>query len=221
MTSTRALLMLIAGLAGTMGFSGCQTSAYYSVREKLGTPKREILADRVEGARESQQEAKAQFGSALEQFLAVTKVDTGDLATGYNQLARELKLSEDRAKEVRDRIASVDSVAGALFDEWEAELSQYASASLRDQSARQLRDTRARYESLAKTMQAAADRMDPVLTLLRDQVLFLKHNLNARAVAGLGATSRELERDVSRLIADMERSIKEADAFIRSIQNGS
>lgn len=218
--TSRALLILIAGLAGTMSFTGCQSSAYYSVREKLGTPKREILADRVESARESQQEAKAQFGSALEQFLAVTKVETGGLSAGYEQLSRELKLSEDRAKDVRDRIASVDSVALALFEEWDAELSQYASTSLRDQSARQLRETRARYESLAKAMQTAADRMDPVLTLLRDQVLFLKHNLNARAVAGLGATSRELERDVTRLITDMERSIKEADAFIRAIQDG-
>ncbi len=218
---SRALLLLVAGLAGVSVFTGCQSSAYYSVREKLGTPKREILADRVESARESQQEAKVQFSSALEQFLAVTKVDTGDLAAGYDRLARELKLSEDRAKEVRDRIKSVDSVALALFDEWDAELAQYASPALRDQSARQLRETRARYESLAKTMSAAADRMDPVLTLLRDQVLFLKHNLNARAVAGLGSTSRELQRDVSRLIADMERSIKEADAFIRTIQNGA
>lgn len=218
---SRALLLLIAGFAGATVFTGCQSSAYYSVREKLGTPKREILADRVESARESQQEAKAQFSSALEQFLAVTKVDTGDLAAGYERLSGELKLSEDRAKEVRDRIKSVDSVALALFDEWDAELAQYASPALRDQSARQLRETRARYESLAKTMSAAADRMDPVLTLLRDQVLFLKHNLNARAVAGLGSTSRELQRDVSRLIADMERSIKEADAFIRAIQNGA
>ena len=211
---------MLCGLAGSLAFSGCQSSAYYSLREKMGTPKREILATRVEDARESQQEAKEQFGSALEQFLAVTKVDSGELAASYAALSRELKLSEDRAKDVRNRIAGVDSVATALFAEWETELSNYASASLREQSAAQLKATRTRYENLARTMQTAADRMDPVLTLLRDQVLFLKHNLNARAIAGLGGTTRELERDVSRLIADMERSIKEADAFIRAIQSG-
>ena len=211
---------MLCGLAGGLTFSGCQSSAYYSLREKMGTPKREILATRVEDARESQQEAKEQFGSALEQFLAVTKVDTGELAASHAALSRELKLSEDRAKDVRNRIAGVDSVAAALFVEWETELSNYASASLREQSAAQLKATRARYENLARTMQTAADRMDPVLTLLRDQVLFLKHNLNARAIAGLGGTTRELERDVSRLITDMERSIKEADAFIRAIQSG-
>src|SRR5690606_2910079 len=114
---------------------------------------------RVEDARESQQEAKEQFGSALEQFLAVTKVDTGELAASHAALSRELKLSEDRAKDVRNRIAGVDSVAAALFVEWETELSNYASASLREQSAAQLKATRARYENLARTMQTAADRM--------------------------------------------------------------
>lgn len=214
-------ILILCACAGLLGLSGCQTSAYYSVMEKMGTPKREILATRVEDARESQQEAKTQFSSALEQFLAVTKVDAGDLAPAYESLSRELKLSEERAKTVRERIKSVDSVAGALFAEWETELAQYSSDSLRQQSADQLRATRTRYESLAKAMQNAANRMDPVLTLLRDQVLFLKHNLNARAIAGLSGTSQELQRDVSRLIADMERSIKEADAFIRAIQNGS
>ncbi len=217
----RPLFLILGGLAVSLAFSGCQTSAYYSVMEKMGTPKREILATRVEDARKSQQEAKAQFSSALEQFLVVTKVDTGNLATSYDALSRELKLSEDRAKAVRDRIASVDSVAGALFTEWEAELASYASDSLRNQSAGQLKATRARYEILAKAMQTAADRMDPVLVLLRDQVLFLKHNLNARAIAGLSSTSRDLQRDVSRLITDMERSIKEADTFIQAMQNGS
>lgn len=217
----RILFIISCGIVGTMGFSGCQTSAYYSVMEKMGKPKREILSGRVEDARESQQKAKEQFRSALDQFLAVTKVDTGNLATSYEALNRELKRSEDRAKEVRDRISAVDSVAGVLFEEWEHELTQYASDSLRAQSADQLKATRNRYESLAKSMQTAANRMDPVLVLLRDQVLFLKHNLNARAIAGLSSTSRELQRDVSQLIADMERSIKEADSFIQAIQNGS
>lgn len=217
----RTLAFCAAVLAGGFALTGCQSSAYYSVMEKMGTPKRDILKTRVEDARESQEKAKTQFGSALDQFMAVTKVQPDGLNDAYNALNRELKLSEDRAKDVRDRIAAVDSVAAALFKEWEAELPQYASESLRAQSAEQLKATRVRYESLAKAMQTAANRMDPVLTLLRDQVLFLKHNLNARAVAGLGGTTRQLERDVSRLISDMERSIKEADAFIRAIQNGS
>ena len=59
--------------------------------------------------------------------------------------------------------------------------------------------------------------VDPVLDAFRDQVLFLKHNLNAQAISALGGTTRDLQKDISRLIADMEKSIKEADAFIAAM----
>ncbi|HYC71081.1 MAG TPA: DUF2959 domain-containing protein [Opitutaceae bacterium] len=197
--------------------SGC-AGAYYSAMEKIGIPKREILVDRVGEAREAQQEAKQQFASALEQFLAVTKVPATELQATYERLNGEFKRSEARANEVRERIGAIDSVAKALFEEWNVELSQYSSASMRQQSERQLAATKQRYASLMRVMNQAADRMTPVLDAFRDQTLHLKHNLNAQAIAALDDTTRDLQRDISRLIADMEKSIREADAFISSMQ---
>lgn len=197
--------------------AGC-SSVYYGAMEKIGVPKRQILVDRVAAARGSQQEAKQQFASALEQFLAVTKVPATGLQATYERLNAEFKRSEDRAQEVRDRIAAIDDVAQALFREWETELGQYTNPALRSQSARQLAATKQRYAALMRVMEQAAARMAPVLDAFRDQVLFLKHNLNAQAVAALGETNRTLRGDISRLIADMEKSIKEADAFLATLQ---
>lgn len=189
--------------------------------EKFGVAKREILADRVEKTREAQQEAKEQFADALQRFLAVTKVDAGDLQKKYDAMNSEFQRSEGRAKEVRDRIAAVEDVAGALFREWKAELAQYSNASLRSNSQRQLDQTRRRYDSLLTLMKRAADRMDPILATFRDQVLYLKHNLNARAIAALGSTQRTLEADIARLISDMEISIREAENFIQGLKTGA
>ena len=66
----------------------------------------------------------------------------------------------------------------------------------------------------------STDSMDPVLSVFSDRVLFLKHNLNARAIAALDTESADVEGDVARLIAEMERSISAADTFIREM-NGS
>ena len=203
-------------LALLLVLAGC-SSAYYGAMEKFGVAKREILVDRVEDSRKAETAAKEQFASALEHFLAVTKVDGGDLQKKYNELNRELKRSEDRAKEVRDRIAAVEDVAEALFREWKQELGQYSSSSLRNESQRELDGTRRRYDTLIRLMRRAADRMDPVLATFRDQVLFLKHNLNARALASLDTTNRTLDADVSQLIADMEISIREAESFIKNL----
>ncbi len=208
-------LALLACVA--LVLSGC-SSAYYGAMEKIGIPKRQILVDRVEAARGAQQEAKQQFASALEQFLAVTKVPHTELKATYDRLNDEFKRSESRAKEVRDRIAAIDDVARALFEEWNVELSQYSNPTLRSQSERQLDATKQRYSELMRVMRAASAKMDPVLATFRDQVLFLKHNLNAQAVAALGDTSRDLQKEISRLIADMEKSIREADAFISTMQ---
>jgi len=207
-----ALGLLLAAVCGC-------SSTYYNAMEKFGFAKRDILVDRVDKTREAQTEAKQQFSSALEHFIAVTQADGGELQRKYDDLNREFSRCEARAKDVRDRIAAVDDVAEALFREWKQELGQYSNASLRAQSQQQLNDTRRRYDELMRLMRRAADRMDPVLATFRDQVLFLKHNLNARAIASLDTTRSTLEADISRLIADMETSIREAETFIATLKS--
>jgi hypothetical protein len=198
--------------------AGC-SSAYYGAMEKFGIAKREILADRVDATRKAQQEAKEQFADALQRFLAVTKADGGDLQRKYEEMSNQFKRSESQAKEVREKISAVEDVAQALFREWKQELAQYSNAALRSDSERQLATTQRRYDALLGLMKRAAERMDPVLATFRDQVLYLKHNLNARAVSSLGSTQRTLEADISRLISDMETSIREAEVFIRDLKS--
>ncbi len=197
---------------------GCST-VYYNTMEKMGIHKRDILVDRVVAARDTQEEAKEEFASALEHFSSVVNFDGGDLEDKYQELKDELERMEDKAKEVHERIAAVEDVAEALFDEWEEELDQYSNPRLRRASEEKLRQTRRRYNQLIRAMKRAEAKIEPVLVPLRDEVLFLKHNLNARAIASLKVELARIETDVSRLIRDMEHSIKEADTFIKTLNN--
>ena len=197
---------------------GC-SSAYYAALEQVGIPKREVLVDRVEAARDAQQDAQAQFKDALEQFKALVGYDGGKLEAMYESLRATSDASTVKAREVRDRIAAVKDVAEALFKEWEGELQQYSDAGLRRKSERQLNETRARYGRVVAAMDRAAARMDPVLAVLHDQVLFLKHNLNARALGSLEDTAASLQADVNKLVADMQTAIAEANRFIGELQN--
>ncbi len=197
--------------------SAC-SGAYYRAMETIGIEKRDIMVDRVEAARDAQAEAKEQFTSALERFGALVKFDGGDLESIYDRLNSELKKSERRAEAVRNRIAAVEDVSEALFDEWEEELTQYTNASLRETSRRRMQATRQAYEELIRKMRRAESTMMPVLAAFRDQVLFLKHNLNARAIASLEREYATIDRDIRRLVNEMEASIREADSFIRQLQ---
>lgn len=195
---------------------GC-SRVYYDTMERFGVEKRDILVDRVQDARNEQEDAKEQFQTALDRFSEVINFEGGDLEAKYRQLDSEYQRSQSQAAAVRDRIAAVEDVAGALFREWEAELDEYESASLRRSSEQKLQSTRLQYDRLIAAMRRAESRMDPVLEALQDQVLFLKHNLNAKAIASLEDELVLVETDVSRLIKEMEASIAEADQFIRSM----
>ena len=197
--------------------AGCQ-SLYYGTMEKFGKYKRDILVDRVKDARDAQQQTKEQFASALEKFRSVVNVQGGKLQEKYDQLKSELDKSESKATAVRKRINDVEDVAQALFDEWTKELDQYKNAELKEASRKKLEQTRRKYSLLIGAMKKAESKIEPVLSTFRDQVLFLKHNLNAQAIASLQTELGTMETDIGRLITEMENSIGEADKFIKTMQ---
>ena len=204
-------------LALTLGaLIGCE-SAYYRGMERFGIHKRDILVDRVEEVQSAQKEGQEQFRSALEQFRALVDVDAGELGKTYDKLDAEYRDSVAAADRIRERIDSVESVATALFKEWESELDQYQSSALRADSAAKLRETREHYKKLMAAMRRAEARLDPVLKPLHDQVLYLKHNLNARAIGALKGELASINSDVDALVKAMEQSIAEADRFIEQM----
>lgn len=194
---------------------------YFRVVESAGHNKRDILVTRVEQARDSLEEAKAQFQTALEKFSQLTHYDGGDLGDVYRQLKIEYDYSKARALAVQDRIGAVEGVALALFKEWEAELEQYTNRSLRSSSRQKLKLTQQHYGHLITAMRRAESKIDPVLRVFQDQVLYLKHNLNARAIASLEQELQAMSAGVSGLIGAMERSILRANSFVESLNGAS
>lgn len=217
--TTRSLCSLptVGGLLLCLLLAGC-SSMYYSAMEKLGIEKREILVDRVEDARDAQTDAQETFRSSLERFQSVVETPDTPLQEKYDTIRTAFEDSQDVAEEVRDRIDAVEDVSEALFDEWEDELELYESASLRRNSERQLQDTRSQYNTLIARMHRAEAKMAPVLEAFEDQVLFLKHNLNAQAIGALEQELSQIRADVDRLIQDMEDSIAESEAFIEQFR---
>lgn len=195
------------------------TTMYLEGLEKVGIPKRDVMVYRVEKARDTQEETKEQFKSALEQFTAATNFSGGDLEATYNRLNDAYEASVGKAEEVRTRIADIESVSEALFTEWKQEITQYSNASMRQSSQRKLDTTQAHYHQLIASMKQAEAKIEPILRVFQDQVMFLKHNLNARAIASLKGELGTIQSDVSALITSMEKSINEANAFISTMEN--
>ena len=215
--SAYALLKIAIVLCCVSMFAGC-SSTYYSAMEKVGKHKRDIMVDRVEGARDSQAEAQQQFKSALEQFDSVVKLEETDLKKAYDSLNKEYEKSDAAAAKVSERIDKVESVADDLFDEWADELDEYQNKELRRSSKKQLDQTKDRYKEMIASMHQAEASMEPVLKIFRDNVLFLKHNLNAQAIGSLQGEFTNLKGEIDSLVKKMNTAIESSNKFIADIK---
>ncbi|MDD3181168.1 MAG: DUF2959 domain-containing protein [Opitutaceae bacterium] len=195
---------------------GCQ-SIYYSAWEKLGVEKRELLRKRVVAARDEQKEAGEQFKDAMTRLKEITGFDGGKLEKAYSELKGDFDGCTSRSEAVRKRIKDMETVAEDLFAEWEKEIGQYSSATLQANSRHQLQATRQRYQGLHTALKNAEQAMAPVLAQFKDYVLYLKHNLNAQAIASLRGEATNIQAEISKLIAQMNQSIAKADEFVKTM----
>lgn len=208
-----ALVVMLGGCASAI------QDKYFDLWDAVGVEKREILVDRVEDAQETQQEAQKEFASALEEFSALINFKGGELEDVYNDLNDRYESSSEAAADLTNRIDKVQSVAESLFREWQDELALISNANLKRDSQNKLKDTQRKYNTLLRSMRKVESSMQPVLTSLRDNVLYLKHNLNANAVGALQGEFTTIKRDVNLLIKEMNSAIAQSNDFIKSIQS--
>lgn len=191
---------------------------YYQSRESvLGHHKRDIVVINVDQACNSLKNTRDQFEDALQQFKNIVNVEETSLEHRYKLLQRRLEFCKAKSDDVSHRILAIEEVSSSLFKEWEDELDEYSNRALRSRSRQQLKSARQQYSRLIKTMRKAESRIHPVLSAFKDQVLFLKHNLNAQAIAALQHEFVEIGIDISQLIEVMEITIKEASLFVSSL----
>lgn len=211
------LIRLFAAALLTFTLTAC-ASAYYDAMERRGVEKRDILVERIIEARAAQAETQIVFTNALDQFRSLIDVEAGGLEHKYDAMKISLNQSQKQAEAVRNRINAVNAVGRRLFKEWEGELNLYESADLRKRSREQLVTARSEYDALMRAMENAAAKMAPVISIYSDQVLFLKHNLNARAVSSLEVERDEIETRVNALVDEMNAAIAQADTFIATME---
>ena len=201
----------------TRYFSKSIRKVYYSTRESIGEHKREIVVQQVGSACKSLQETKEEFEDTLERFKSLIIVNESTLEHKYHLLNRQYQFCCSRSEAVSNRIKAIQEVSEALFVEWENELAEYSNRTLRNSSKQQLKAAKQNYARLIKAMQKAEGKMHPVLAAFKDQVLYLKHNLNSRAIATLQHEFIEMSVDISQLIFAMEQTIEEANQFFSTL----
>jgi hypothetical protein len=189
----------------------------YSAWESVGVEKRDLFKREVNNVKEEQEDTQEAFKNALEQLKEVYAFDGGNLEREQKKLQASYNHAYKQSQDVHERIEKVDQVAKDLFEEWSGEIDEIKTSELRKKSSQQLSETKDRYGDLRKKLVKSESKIEPVLNRLHDQVLFLKHNLNAQAIAGLKVEGSKIESEISKLMKEMASSNKEAEDFIKSL----
>jgi len=189
--------------------TGCG-SAY----KASGQYKRDLLLDRIEKVRVSHEKAKTQFQQVLEQYSSIIEANSGQIRGEYNKLSKEyvkaLAINDEISKKVKD----VESVGKPLFKGWEKELDEYQNERMRRASEEQLDTTRSRYLKLVHSIKSSKNKVNDVLKSMNDQVLFLSHNLNKKALSVIKRDVEGVKVEVNELIGQIDEAIKESGEFI-------
>jgi len=207
--------LLALGLVVT--FTGC-TSLYNATMENVfGYEKRELFKDSVQDLQEQQKDAQQEFKDALTRLKELYGYQGGDLESIYGKVKDSYESCASEAKGVSSRIGRMENLADDMFAEWEKELQEYSNPSLAAASREQLQATRKRFQEMLRTVRRAEASMPPVLAQLKDNVLFLKHNLNASAVGSLQGEATQIQNQIEELLRRMNASIAESDKFINAL----
>lgn len=212
-------LFLVFGLSISCAnpVSNAVNKVKYSAWETVGVEKRDLFKSQIENVKDDQEETQESFKDALTKLKEVYSFDGGNLEREYNKLSGSYERALSDADSVKKSIDKLNTIANDLFAEWREEIKTISTASFREKSRDQLDETKRKYTQLHRNLVASEKKIGPVLDKLKDQVLYLKHNLNAQAISGLKAEGVRIESDIQKLMRDMEASSKEADEFIKTL----
>lgn len=217
-TSLRNTFKLSLVIFGLVSFAGCKSTvekwgreAKYSAWDMVGVEKRDLFKKEVEETKDSQKKSGEAVQDALTQLKAMTGFKGGDAEKQYNKYNDAYTKAEKRALELKANIKQVQNIANDLFEEWEKEIEQISTPDLKEKSRTSLNSTKSKYANLEVSLKKSEAKLDPVLKKLKDHVLFLKHNLNAKAFSALTIETVKIQKDIDSLVIDLNKSIAEAE----------
>ena len=97
-------------------------------------------------------------------------------------------------------------------------MEKFSSSVARRSSEEKYRQMQTRYDAVINSMERVCDKFYPALSAFKDQVLLLKHNVNAQSEVVSGADLAIAEREISLLTQEIDRAMAEADNFIRQMR---
>ena len=155
----------------------------------------------------------------LASYNAIVGGSSKNVQSDYKKLANDLKATDKKIQNASKGMDSLDKQAQKFFGQWEKELAEYSSDSMREKSSARLDAAKQKFKTLGETLGEARKAFEPLVQSLNDQILYLGRDLSPEAVADLEDEAAELNKqaeDVTAKINDLLAKADKADADLES-----
>ena len=196
---------------------GSCSSLYYGFWETFGQDKRDLLKSEIENSNDDQKDIKEEFSSTLERIKKEYNFDGGELERTYDYLSTRYEDAKKRQSKLQDRINKIKEIGSDLFKEWKKEALEIKNSKYRRSSLAKLSRTKTQFAKLRSHLEKTEKRLEAVMSKFKDQVLFLKHNLNAKALGSLKVEFKEIEKGINQLIENINSSQSTNNIFIEKM----
>lgn len=196
--------------------SSCST-IYYNFWETLGREKRDLLKSEMLSADSSHTEVKEELEDSLHRIRSEYDFKEGSLEKTYDSLSADYEDISSRSNELSDNIDKSEDIANDLFSEWRKEALSLNKRKYRKDSLTKLKKTKISFNDTLSSMRHVEKNMRKILKQYKDQVTYIKHNLNAKVIGSLQLEMKSISSEMEKLIVQIDRSKSKAKKFISKL----
>lgn len=197
-------------------FSSCST-VYYNLWETLGKEKRDLLEMNMQSANEDQEDIEKEYKDSLDRIRKKYSFKEGELEQTYDRLSDDYEDIKNKQDDFSEKLKLISDIAYDLFDEWKKEARALDNKTYKRNSLRKLSSTKSSFSAVLANMKKVESRSSRILKKFHDQVIYIKHNLNAKIVGNLRTELNLLESEMTELIKEIQASRVQATKFISTL----
>ena len=183
-----------------------------------GVKQTEKLVSKANDTVGSIRAAKQQIKDTLVAYNLLVGNKVEDPKKTYKDLQKGIENTDKKVADVDQKVAAMQKEADLLFADWASNLASISSEELRKRSEERLNETRERYNGILAAGDKAGKVFNPFIASLKDQVVYLGHDLNPSALASLKPDADKLNKEAEVLFKKIDETVDEASGYITSLK---
>lgn len=201
---------------GLIILSSC-SSVYYNFWETFGKEKRDLLKSKMISADSSHSEVNEELKDSLARIRSEYKFKEGNLEKTYDSLSEDYEDISEKSDLLSNNINKAEDIANDLFAEWNEEALSLNKRNYRNDSLAKLKRTKSSFRDTLSSMRIVEKKMKRLLMQYKDQVTYIKHNLNAKIIGNLQLEMGSISSEMEKLITQINESKSKTKKFISKL----